>query len=186
MLSKAAVDAHNTAGREALEYLHTHAGYTRVHNPVTGMKDLVRLPGLVMAAYQHETSRAGDPHLHTHVLLPNKQARADGKLVAIDSNSLWLFEAKAAGIIYQTTLRHELHQSVGLEWGPIDPHTGMAEVAGVAGKTITAWSQRATQLRQWAPAIWSSTSTPAPLASSWRRRKKPPDRPSPSTCPGAS
>ena len=149
VLSKAVVDAHNGAVREALEYLHTHAGYTRVHNPVTGMKDLARLPGLVMAAYQHETSRAGDPHLHTHVLLPNKQARADGKLVAVDSDSLW-HEAKAAGIVYQATLRRELHESVGLEWRAIDPHTGMAEVAGVAGETISAWSQRSTQLREWA------------------------------------
>ena len=41
--------------------------------PVTGMKDLQRLPGLIAAAYQHETSRAGDPHLHTHVLVPNRQ-----------------------------------------------------------------------------------------------------------------
>ena len=34
-------------------------GYTRVHNAVSGKKDLVRLPGLVAVAYQHETSRAG-------------------------------------------------------------------------------------------------------------------------------
>ncbi|WP_369736410.1 MobF family relaxase [Mycobacterium servetii] len=149
VLSKAVVEAHNSAVGEALEYLYDHAGYTRVHNPDTGKKDLLRLPGLVMAAYQHETSRAGDPHLHTHVLLPNAQARNDGALVSIDSKSLH-HEAKAAGIIYQATLRHYLLQSVGLEWGPIDPHTGMAEVAGVAGDTIRAWSQRSTQLRAWA------------------------------------
>lgn len=149
VLSKAVVEAHNSAVREALEYLYDHAGYTRVHNPQTGQKDLVRLPGLVMAAYQHETSRAGDPHLHTHVLLPNAQARGDGTLVSIDSKSLH-HEAKAAGIIYQVTLRQHLLQSVGLEWGPIDPHTGMAEVAGVARDTIRAWSQRSTQLREWA------------------------------------
>ena len=149
VLSKAAVDAHNAAVREALQYLHSHAGYTRVHNPKTGKKDLVRLPGLVMAAYQHETSRAGDPHLHTHVLLPNRQARGDGMMVSFDSKSLH-HEARAAGMIYQATLRHELLESVSLEWGPIDPHTGMAEVAGVAGETIRAWSQRSTQLRQWA------------------------------------
>lgn len=149
VLSKAVVDAHNIAVREAMEYLHSHAGYTRVHNPQTGRKDLVRLPGFVAAAYQHETSRAGDPHLHTHVLLPNRQARSDGALVSYDSKSLH-HEAKAAGIIYQATLRRELHQSVGLEWGPIDPHTGMAEIAGVAGDTIRAWSQRSTQLREWA------------------------------------
>jgi conjugative relaxase-like TrwC/TraI family protein len=81
---------------------------TRVHNPLTGTKDLQRLPGLVAIAYQHETSRCGDPHLHTHVIVPNRQARADGVLVSIDSKSLY-HEAKAAGVIYQAVLRHELH-----------------------------------------------------------------------------
>ncbi|WP_179151726.1 MobF family relaxase, partial [Mycobacterium avium] len=149
VLAKAVVEAHNHAVREALEYLYDHAGYTRVHNPHTGKKDLVRLPGLVMAAYQHETSRDGDPHLHTHVLLPNTQARGDGTLVSVDSKSLH-HEAKAAGIIYQATLRHHLFQSVGLEWGPIDPRTGMAEIAGVDRATIKSWSQRSTELRAWA------------------------------------
>ena len=36
-----------SAVRAALTYLHQHAGYTRVHNPATGTKDLQRLPGLV-------------------------------------------------------------------------------------------------------------------------------------------
>ncbi len=147
--SKAVVEAHNAALGEALEYLHAHAGYTRVHNPVSGMKDLQRLPGLVAAAYQHETSRAGDPHLHTHVLVPNKQARADGVLVAIDSDSLW-HEARAAGIIYQAVLRRELNASLGVEWDRVDPHSGTAEIAGVSRETITAASQRSTQLSAWA------------------------------------
>ena len=93
--------AHNKAVTAAMEYLHRHAGYTRRHNPLTGGKDLQRLPGLVGIAYQHETSRCGDPHLHTHVILPTRQARADGQLVSIDSKSLH-HEAKAAGIIYQS------------------------------------------------------------------------------------
>ena len=37
----------------AITYLHQHAGYTRVHNPLTRAKDLQRLPGLVGVAYQH-------------------------------------------------------------------------------------------------------------------------------------
>jgi hypothetical protein len=130
-------------------YLAAHAGYTRVHNPATGEKDLVRLPGLTAIAYQHETSRCGDPHLHTHVIVPNRQARADGQLVSIDGTSLY-HEAKAAGVIYQATLRRELHQSMGFEWAPVDPATGMAELAGVDRDTITAWSRRSTQLREWA------------------------------------
>ncbi|WP_165827717.1 MobF family relaxase [Mycolicibacterium sp. GF69] len=149
VLDKAVSAAHQTAIAEALEYLAQHAGYTRVHNPVTGEKDLQKLPGLVAAAYQHETSRAGDPHLHTHVLVPNRQARADGRLVSIDGTSLF-HEARAAGIVYQATLRHELHRLAGIEWGPVDPSTGMAEIAGIDPKNLAAWSQRSTQLRQWA------------------------------------
>ena len=37
-----------------------------------------------------------------------------------------------------------------MEWEPVDPATGMAELAGVDRDTITAWSQRSTQLREWA------------------------------------
>jgi len=32
----------------------------------------------------------------------------------------------------------------------VDPSTGMAEVAGVRAETIRAWSQRSSQLREWA------------------------------------
>jgi conjugative relaxase-like TrwC/TraI family protein len=141
--------AHSRAVDAAMAYLQQHAGYTRVHNPLTGTKDLQRLPGLVAIAYQHETSRCGDPHLHTHVIVPNRQARADGKLVSLDSKSLY-HEAKAAGIIYQATLRHELHTERGFEWQPVDPFTGMAEIAGVDPDCLTAWSQRSTRLREWA------------------------------------
>jgi conjugative relaxase-like TrwC/TraI family protein len=147
--SKAIAGAHTTAMSEAMEYLADHAGYTRVHNAHTAEKELVRLPGLTAIAYQHETSRCGDPHLHTHVIVPNRQARADGQLVSIDGTSLY-HEAKAAGVIYQATLRRELHQSLGLEWSQVDPSTGMAEIAGIDRQPITAWSHRSTQLREWA------------------------------------
>jgi len=149
VVSKGIADAHTTALAEAMEYLAAHAGYTRVHNPVTEQKDLVHLPGLVAVAYQHETSRCGDPHLHTHVIVPNRQARADGVLVSIDGTSLY-HEAKAAGVIYQATLRRELHRSLGFEWEPVDPETGMAELAGIDRTSITAWSRRSSQLREWA------------------------------------
>lgn len=146
---KAIADAHATAISEAMEYLASHAGYTRAHNSATGEKDLVRLPGLAAIAYQHETSRSGDPHLHTHVIVPNRQARGDGRLVSIDGTSLY-HEAKAAGVIYQATLRRELHRSLGYEWLPVDPSSGMAEVAGIDPISIIAWSQRSSQLREWA------------------------------------
>ena len=61
---------------------------------------------------------------------PEPPATSDGRLVSIDSKSLH-HEAKAAGIIYQATLRRELHAERGFEFNPVDPQTGMAEIAGV-------------------------------------------------------
>jgi conjugative relaxase-like TrwC/TraI family protein len=149
VMGKAVAEAHAYAVAEAMEYLAEHGGYTRVHNPHTGQKDLVRLPGIVAATFQHETSRAGDPHLHTHTVVPNRQARADGKLVSLDGTSLY-HEARAAGIIYQATLRRELTRMIGIEWGEVDPRTGMAEIAGANRGDMTSWSTRSTQLREWA------------------------------------
>jgi conjugative relaxase-like TrwC/TraI family protein len=147
---KSVLAAHHRALSAAMEYLHEHAGYTRVHNPQTGNKDLQRLPGLAAIAYQHETSRCGDPHLHTHVIVPNRQVRADGALVSLDSKSLF-HEAKAAGVVYQAMLRHELHVERGVEWVATGDRTsGMAEVAGITTAAIKAWSQRKTRLMEWA------------------------------------
>ncbi|UNB50919.1 MobF family relaxase [Mycolicibacterium sp. YH-1] len=88
-------------------------------------------------------------HLHTHVIVPNRQTRADGRLVSLDGTSLY-HEAKAAGVIYQATLRRELNRSLGFEWEHGDPNTGMAELAGMSRDTIAAWSRRSSQLRDWA------------------------------------
>ncbi|WP_201359049.1 MobF family relaxase [Mycobacterium paraintracellulare] len=146
---KVIAEAHSRAVKAAMDYLHEHAGYTRVHNPVSGKKDLQRLPGLVAIAYQHETSRCGDPHLHTHVIVPNRQARGDGVLVSIDSKSLH-HGAKAAGVIYQAVLRHELHAEREFEWRDVDERSGMADIAGVTKACLKAWSRRSTRLREWA------------------------------------
>jgi conjugative relaxase-like TrwC/TraI family protein len=145
---KAVLAAHQRGIEAAMTYLHDHAGYTRVHNPLTGNKDLQRLPGLVGIAYQHETSRCGDPHLHTHVLLPNRQARTDGTLVSIDSKSLY-HEARAAGIVYQAVVRNKLWAEIGAEW-VVDEHCGMGEIAGITKRCRQAWSRRSSQLRDWA------------------------------------
>ena len=126
VVQKAVADAHATALSEAMEYLAAHAGYTRVHNPGPARRTWCGCRGWWRSAYQHETSRAGDPHLHTHVIVPNRQPRADGKLVSIDGTSLY-HEARAAGVVYQATLRRELNRSMGVEWAPVDPSTGMAE-----------------------------------------------------------
>lgn len=102
----------------------------------------------------------------------------------MDGTSLY-HEAKAAGVIYQATLRRELHRSLGLEWAPVDPQTGMAEIAGIDPKTITAWSQRSSALREWAADNLTVVDAAKGLsAAQLGAAQRPPVRPSPSSWRG--
>lgn len=72
--------AHAQAVSEALSYLSEHAGYTRRADDFDrALMVIDRVEALFGVKYEHRTSRAGDPHVHSHVLLANKQLCADGK-----------------------------------------------------------------------------------------------------------
>lgn len=143
------------ATEDALEYMHRHAGYTRVSNPTdASKKDLQRLPALPFVAYFHHTARPTadgtcDPHMHIHALLPGKIARADGRMVTIDSQSMY-HEARAGGMIFQKSMRDRMSAGLGCNWDVIDPHTGIAEIAGFTREEIEKWSRRSSEVMEWA------------------------------------
>lgn len=60
--------AHDVAVREAIGHLERSAAAVRRGH---GGAVVEQASGLVAAAFRHRTSRAGDPQLHTHVLVPN-------------------------------------------------------------------------------------------------------------------
>ena len=63
--------------------------------------------GFVAAAFRHRTSRAGDPQLHTHVLVANLGRGPDGRWSALDARQLYA-QARVASFVYQAVLRGEL------------------------------------------------------------------------------
>ncbi len=138
-----AVDqAHLAAWQAAFAYLEREACVTR-----RGKNGRIREhgTGFVAAAYQHRTSRAQDPHLHTHVIVANMtKAASDGEWRALDGEPLLKHYRLAAGYLYQTQLRHELTRSLGVEWQ--QPRQGMAEIAGIPERALQAFSQRRAQL----------------------------------------
>jgi len=64
---------------------------------------------LVVAAFEHGTSRAGDPQLHTHAVLLNVGIRADGTTGSLESRSFYQSKM-AAGALYRAELAHQLMQ----------------------------------------------------------------------------
>jgi conjugative relaxase-like TrwC/TraI family protein len=107
--------AHIAAVRAGLDYLDTHAAFSRVgRNGHTQ----VATDGLAAAVFDHRTSRAGDPQLHTHALVLNKLQCPDGEWRTVDGHEIYAHK-KSAGVIYQAALRSELSRRLGITWEPV-------------------------------------------------------------------
>lgn len=147
-MKKIVDEAHAQAVSAALSYLSEHAGYTRKaseHDPNEMI--LARVSGLSGVKYEHKTSRAGDPHVHSHVLLSNRQLCPDGKSRTLDSKSVY-HEARAAGMLYQSVLRSTLSKKLGVSWAEVS--NGCAEIAGLDDlEIIEAYSTRMREINDW-------------------------------------
>jgi conjugative relaxase-like TrwC/TraI family protein len=100
--------------------------------------------GFVAAAFAHRTSRAGDPLLHTHVVVANSTPTADdGLWRTLDSRRIFA-HAKTAGYLYQAQLRHELAKRFGAEWSPVE--NGVGELTSVTEPVRRLFSKRRTAI----------------------------------------
>jgi conjugative relaxase-like TrwC/TraI family protein len=101
--------AQRTAVASAIQFLEDECAFSR-----RGHGGLVYdRAKLVAAAFEHETSRELDPHLHTHVVLSNIVLRPDGSTGTLVSREF--FRAKMmAGQLYRTELASQLNEKLGL------------------------------------------------------------------------
>ncbi|MCP3860981.1 MAG: relaxase domain-containing protein, partial [Phycisphaeraceae bacterium] len=96
--------------------------------------------GLIVASFDHRTSRLGDPNLHRHLVVANASPGPDGRITGIDTRQLYNIRYTAEAV-FQSVLRHELARSQGLLYGEIDRH-GVGEIAGVPLSVRREFSQR--------------------------------------------
>lgn len=102
--------------------------------------------GFVAAQFPHRTSRLGDPHLHWHVLVANTARGIDGRWTSLDGQALYRTQ-RTVGVVFQTAMRRELSQRLGVDWGPV--HRDAAEIAGVPTRVLREFSQRSEQIAEW-------------------------------------
>ena len=132
--------AHDQAVAEALAYVEREAGVTRRG---AGGAIAIAGRGLIGAAFRHRTSRAGDPQLHTHVLVANLILSADGRWGTLDGRRIYA-HAKTAGYLYELRLRALLTRELGFEWGSV--RNGIADVVDVAPAVRRAFSRRRAEI----------------------------------------
>jgi conjugative relaxase-like TrwC/TraI family protein len=131
----------------AIGYLERHGiGVRRDHN---GTDRYQAVGGLVAVAFEHRMSRAGDPNLHTHVLVQNGAQGPDGRWTALDSDRLYP-HLMAVDHLYLAAERAALTQRLGVRWGPVDERSGAAELLGLDDRTlIERFSKRSEEIDQW-------------------------------------
>ncbi|WP_187984185.1 MobF family relaxase, partial [Klebsiella pneumoniae] len=144
---KRLIDAHNRAVTVALNQVESLAS-TRVKKD--GVSETVLTGNLIIARFNHDTSRAQDPQIHTHSVVINATQNGD-KWLTLASDTVGktgfsetiLANRIAFGKIYQNSLRADV-ESMGYK--TVDAgRNGMWEMEGVP---VESFSTRSQELRE--------------------------------------
>lgn len=165
--ARAVREAHESAVDAAFAYLEREAARSRAGK--NGVHQ-IEVNGLIAAGFRHRTSRAGDPHLHTHMLVANMAEGVDGTWRTLDGRLLYLHSA-TAGYLYEAQLRHELTVRLGVEWGPV--HNGIADIVGIDQDVRDHFSDRRKQIEAHLDEVGFRTARSAQLATLATREAKP-------------
>jgi conjugative relaxase-like TrwC/TraI family protein len=133
-------EAHQAGVRAAVAYLDGPVG-TR-----TGRHgaEHVQGSGLLAVGFTHRTSRAGDPLLHTHLIITNRTQGPDGLWLTLDSRDL-LAQRATADAMYQAACQQELTRTLGVKWEAPD-RWGNRAIQGMPEALRRGFSKRHEQI----------------------------------------
>ena len=124
------------AVKKALEYLEREAAYTRRGHAGNEREEC----DLLIALFEHGTSRAQDMQLHTHAVVLNVGLRADGKTGTLETKAIFQHKM-TAGALYRAELAAQLENRLGLSAKRTEKNQTF-EIEGVPQKLITECSKR--------------------------------------------
>ena len=125
---------------KALGYLDEHAAITR-RGKGGHRKESV---SLTVATFEHGTSRALDPQLHTHSVVLNVAKRLDGTFGTIETRPLFQHQM-AAGALYRAELSAQLEQRLGLI---SERSKSCFEIVGVSPELVDEFSKRRKEIQK--------------------------------------
>lgn len=152
--AEALLAAHEQAITAAIGYLEREACWTR-----RGRDGAVRVrgDGFIGAAYRHRMSRAGDPQLHTHIVIGNL-TRADGRYTALEGRALYQHRV-TGGAVYRAVLRAEVAERLPwVSWRRTG--RGLFEIDGVPDTVLRHFSQRRVEIEERALELAGGVSGP--------------------------
>lgn len=131
--------AHHAAVLAALSYFQDEAAFSR-----RGKGGLERVAaGLLVATFEHGTSRALDPQLHTHALVMNVAFGEDGRTGTLDAQMLYKLKM-TLGVIYRADFSARLGE-LGFE---CEQKRSWFEIKGIVGAVIDGMSKRRAEIEE--------------------------------------
>lgn len=140
-LQRAVEQAHHDSVDAVLRLVEDRFLHTRIGD---GSKIRVPARGAVAAAFDHWDTRAGDPNLHTHLVIANKVQGPDGGWRAVDGQVLFA-AAVACSEIYDSTLADLLAARLPVSFGYRDRgprRTAAYEIEGIGDPLLHVFSAR--------------------------------------------
>lgn len=137
--------SHRAAVEQALNFLEDTAAFTRTG---TAGCQQHRVAGVIAAGFEHWDSRAGDPNLHTHLVIANKVQGPQGAWLSADSRALH-HAVVMVSEVYDDLLADELARRLPVQfrWRHRGPRrTPGFELDGVDDALMTEFSTRTTQI----------------------------------------
>ena len=109
--------AHHAAIAEVVAFIEREVAATRVGaTGPDGAAAQVDVTGVIATAFDHYDSRAGDPHLHTHVVISNKvQTAQDGKWRSLDGRPIHA-AVVALSELHEAVFADHMTRTFGVEW----------------------------------------------------------------------
>lgn len=118
--------------REGLVEVRLGAGGTQRERPTD----------LMVARFDHFTSREGDPNMHSHCVIMNCAGSADGKYRTLEPRTAYAWQ-KTVGAYYRMNLSERLHEH---GFSAREAGRGQFEVAGIDQHLIDRFSKRGAQI----------------------------------------
>ena len=139
-------EAHHDAVAGVVDFMEREVAATRTGVTAgDGAVAQVDVTGLIATAFDHYDSRAGDPQLHTHVVVSNKiQTAFDGKWRSLDGRPMHA-AVVALSEHYNAVLADRLTRTFGVGWEARErgrDRNPSWEIAAVPDELIAAFSTR--------------------------------------------
>ena len=143
-LEKILLHAHDTAVNTALIHIETEYAKARVQKNKN--RQIVNTSNLLVAKFQHETSRELDPTLHTHSVLINMTKCDDGKWRALEAKDI-LKNINLNGQYYRSELAKNLSEQ-GFEIDITNHKQAFFELSNVPKSLLYEFSKRRRQIEE--------------------------------------